>query len=136
MELSVKENPEDDRNMHYLGREYMYYGRYEEAVSVLKKHLSLKNATWKDERCASMRYTVFCLSKLNRRNEAFLWLLKSCAQADYLREPWLATAEHLYEEKKRHAVITFAEKALEITNQPLSYITDTSRYKEKPCVFV
>ena len=25
LELSVKEDPEDDRNMHYLGREYMYY---------------------------------------------------------------------------------------------------------------
>ena len=25
LELSVKENPNDDRNMHYLGREYMYY---------------------------------------------------------------------------------------------------------------
>ena len=28
LELSVKENPEDDRNMHYLGREYMYYGKW------------------------------------------------------------------------------------------------------------
>ena len=27
LELSVKEDPEDDRNMHYLGRKYMYYGR-------------------------------------------------------------------------------------------------------------
>ena len=26
LELSVKEDPLDDRNMHYLGREYMYYG--------------------------------------------------------------------------------------------------------------
>lgn len=26
LELAVKENPENDRNMHYLGREYMYYG--------------------------------------------------------------------------------------------------------------
>ena len=25
LELSVKEDPNDDRNMHYLGREYMYY---------------------------------------------------------------------------------------------------------------
>ena len=25
LELSVKEEPNDDRNMHYLGREYMYY---------------------------------------------------------------------------------------------------------------
>ena len=28
LELSVKEKPEDDRNMHYLGREYMYYGKW------------------------------------------------------------------------------------------------------------
>ena len=27
LELSVKEDPNDDRNMHYLGREYMYYGK-------------------------------------------------------------------------------------------------------------
>lgn len=27
LELSVKEDPDDDRNMHYLGREYMYYGK-------------------------------------------------------------------------------------------------------------
>ena len=27
LELSVKENSENDRNMHYLGREYMYYGK-------------------------------------------------------------------------------------------------------------
>lgn len=27
LELSVRENPLNDRNMHYLGREYMYYGR-------------------------------------------------------------------------------------------------------------
>ena len=28
LELSVKENPNDDRNMHYLGREYMYYHKW------------------------------------------------------------------------------------------------------------
>lgn len=29
LELSIKEDPEDDRNMHYLGRKYMYYERWE-----------------------------------------------------------------------------------------------------------
>jgi len=32
LELSVKEDPDDDRNMHYLGREYMYYGKWNEAI--------------------------------------------------------------------------------------------------------
>ena len=61
LELSVKENPEDDRNMHYLGREYMFHRRYSEAVEVFGRHLSLKSAIWADERCASMRYTARCL---------------------------------------------------------------------------
>ena len=42
LELSVKENPENDRNMHYLGREYMYYGKWNEAIDTLTKHLNCK----------------------------------------------------------------------------------------------
>lgn len=56
LELSVKENPLNDRNMHYLGREYMYYSRWDECIKTLMKHLELPNSKWKDERCASMRF--------------------------------------------------------------------------------
>ena len=44
LELSVQEDREDDRNMHYLGREYMYYQRWDDCIETLKKHLSLKSA--------------------------------------------------------------------------------------------
>ena len=60
LELSVNEDPNDDRNMHYLGREYMYYNMYEHSINILKRHLSLENATWKDERAASMRFIARC----------------------------------------------------------------------------
>lgn len=132
LEQSVKESPEDDRNMHYLGREYMFHGKYEKAVQTLKKHLSLKSAVWKDERCASMRYIAACLLKLQKPEEAFLWLLRACAEAPYLREPWQAAAERLYEEKDWYGVIFFTQRALKIINQPVTYITDVSCYKEKP----
>ena len=36
LELSVEESPEDDRNMHYLGREYMYYQRWNECIDTTK----------------------------------------------------------------------------------------------------
>lgn len=42
LELSVKEDPSDDRNTHYLGREYMYYQQWDKCIKTLKKHLSLK----------------------------------------------------------------------------------------------
>lgn len=45
LELSVKEDPNDDRNMHYLGREYMYYEKWNESIDTLIKHLNLPTAT-------------------------------------------------------------------------------------------
>ena len=77
LELSVHEQPEDDRNMHYLGREYMYYGRWNECIDTLIKHLNLKTATWKDERCASMRFISRAYQNLHRYDEARMWLDKA-----------------------------------------------------------
>ena len=44
----------------------MYYKRYNEAIDTLLKHLKLKRATWKDERCASMRFIARCYKGLKR----------------------------------------------------------------------
>ena len=69
--LSVKEDPTDDRNMHYLGREYMFYKMYDKSIDTLIKHLGLKKATWKDERCASMRFIARNYKSLGRYDEAW-----------------------------------------------------------------
>ncbi len=132
LELSVKEAPDDDRNMHYLGREYMYHGRYQEAIDTLLRHLAMKNAVWQDERCASMRYIAKCHEAQNNKQQAFIWHLKACAEAPYLREPWMGTAEFLYRLKDWHGVISFTEKALMIHNQSNNYITDSACYAERP----
>lgn len=39
LELAVREDPQNDRNRHYLGREYMFRGEWAQAVSTLKAHL-------------------------------------------------------------------------------------------------
>lgn len=56
LELSVRENPGDDRGLHYLGREYLFQRRWDDAIGALTRHLALPSATWEDERCASMRF--------------------------------------------------------------------------------
>lgn len=130
LELSVKESPEDDRNTHYLGREYMYYGRYDEAIKTLTHHLSMPSATWKDERCASMRYIARCLINKGRQGDkaaekmAENWLLKAVAEAPYLREPYVDAASYYYGRKDWYAVAYFCRKALEITSRSLSYINE------------
>lgn len=42
----------------------MYYGKLNEAIDTLIYHLSLKSATWKDERAASMRFIARCYKYL------------------------------------------------------------------------
>ena len=92
LELSVKEDPNDDRNTHYLGREYMYYGKWDKCIKTLKKHLSLPSATWKDERCASMRFISRAYINLNEIDKARLWLDKAINEAPYLRDPYVERA--------------------------------------------
>ena len=89
LEISVRENPLDDRNMHYLGREYMYYGKWNECIDTLIKHLNMKSATWKDERCASMRFIARSYKNLGRIEESRMWLDKAISEAPYLRDPWI-----------------------------------------------
>ena len=43
LELSVREAPLDDRNTHYLGREYMFHRRWKECIETLTRHLAPAN---------------------------------------------------------------------------------------------
>lgn len=124
LELSVKEAPEDDRNMHYLGREYMYYGNWNEAIDTLIKHLNLKSATWKDERAASMRFIARSYIALERFEEARMWLDKAIEEAPYLRDAYIERAllENRFENWK--LVEEYCQKVLEIKTHQKSYINE------------
>ena len=86
LEMSVEEDPSDDRNMHYLGREYMYYGKWNEGIDTLIKHLNLPSSKWDAERCASMRFIARCYMGLKRPKEAEMWYKNAIKEASYLRE--------------------------------------------------
>ena len=100
LEMSVEEDPTDDRNMHYLGREYMYYGKYNESIDTLIKHLNLPTSKWDAERCASMRFIARCYLGLNRLNEAEMWYQKAIKEAPYLRESYVELAKLFFDQKK------------------------------------
>lgn len=124
LELSVKEDPENDRNVHYLGREYMFYGKYNDAIDTLIKHLSLKSATWKDERCASMRFIARCYKYLNRYEEARMWLDKAIIEAPYLRDPYVERGLLEYELENWELVKKYLLDALKIKKHTKTYINE------------
>ena len=124
LELSINECPDDDRNMHYLGREYMYNQRWNDAIDTLLKHLNLKSATWKDERCASMRFISRCYIKLNRPIEAKMWLNYAIIEAPYLRDPYIEMALLCYMESNWDEVEKYCELALKINSHKKIYINE------------
>lgn len=130
LELSIKEDPTDDRNMHYLGREYMYYGKWNECIDTLIKHLSLPSATWKDERCASMRFIAASYIKLKRYDEARMWLDKAMAEAPYLRDAFTERMILEYNLKNYEKSIKYGKKALKIKARVYSYINSEHSWNE------
>ena len=132
LELSVEENPEDDRNVHYLGREYMYYNRNFDAIKMLHKHLKLPKATWRDERCASMRYMARCYHRLGFDEEAIMWFEKAEKEAPYLRESYVELAGLYNELNEPKKVLEELDKAFEIKEKSLSYLNEEFAWDSYP----
>jgi len=119
LELSVKEDPTDDRNSYYLAREYFFYNRLEEAAKEFRRHLSLEKAVWKPERAASMRYLAKCEPENTR-----MWLHAAVSEDPGRREALVELAQHAYEWADWELCKTRAEEALGITEKPLDYLCE------------
>lgn len=132
LELSVKEDPTSDRNTHYLAREYMFNGRYEEAIKTFKKHLKLKNSTWREERSASLRYMGDCYLKLNKPNFARKYYLLAIQESFGTREAYLSLAQLQYGREEYLECIFTLTNMLKIKDKKLSYITNPDAWNDLP----
>ena len=132
LELSVAEDPEDDRNVHYLGREYLYYGRWDDCIATLKRHLAMPSADWPDERAASMRYIAAAYDRKGQPDKARDWYLRAVAEAPHLREPYLDLAQLLYRQEAWDGVLYFTGCALTITRRPRTYICEAAPWGSLP----
>jgi len=122
LELALEENPDDCRNTNYLGREYMFLGRWNDSIETLKKYLSYKDATWKDERCASMRWIANSYYKLGNKDEAYSWYYKAIAEVSTVREPYVEFAKMAYEYGDWSTVFYMVEAALRIKEKSTTFI--------------
>ena len=132
LELAVREDPQNDRNCHYLGREYMFRGEWQKAIETLARHLTLPSAVWADERCASMRYIARCLRALEQDTEAERWLHRAVAEAPHLREPYMDYAQLLYTQERWYGLVDVLCAALAITERPRTYICEADAWGSLP----
>jgi len=124
LELSAKENPDDDRGMFWLGREYMFYRKWEQSIKTLKHYLTMPAATWKEERCAAMRYIAKGYEQSGDKEQAKSWYFRAVAECPYVREPYLDFALFGYAEKDWRLVMLMALEALKFTTSTGSYLVE------------
>lgn len=124
LEMSVEEDPLNDRNLHYLGREYMFYQKWDECISTLHKHLHCKNALWKDERCASMRFMGRAYQAKEYLEEAEFWFLNAIAEAPHLREGYIELATLYIQNEKYEKAYSYLKQAEMIKEKSKSYINE------------
>ena len=124
LELSVEEAPDDDRNVHYLGREYMFYHKWDKCIETLKRHLEMPKAKWLDERAASMRYIARAYRAKGDIWQSSSWLYRAIAEAPYLREGYVEMAQLAYTEGNWAKAYHMVDEALKITEPPKTYINE------------
>ena len=132
LELAVQEAPDDDRNRHYLGREYYFYGQWDKCIETLRQHLAMPSATWRDERCASLRYIARAYAAKGNRYQQESYLLRAAGEAPHLREPWLDLAQMAYQEMNWPALLYFCERTLTIRDRPRTYISEGASFGPLP----
>lgn len=124
LELSVTEDPHDDRNSHYLGREYFFHGQWYQAIQEFERHLSLPRATWKAERAASMRYIAKCCQQLGVPNDAHHWFVRATLEEPSSREALIDLAQFELAQQMYHAVIAHCQQALLLPTYTGDYMAE------------
>jgi len=128
LELSVKEDPSDDRNAFYFARELFFNNRIEEARQEFIRHLTLPRAVWRPERAASMRYLAKCSEGVERE----YWYRKAAEEAPERREALVDLAQFYYEESRWKECLETCEKVLRITDRPLEYLVEARAWGYLP----
>ena len=116
----VADNPHNDRNMFYAGRECMFHGMKDKSIELLKEHVRMPESTWPPERAFSMRYIA-----AQSPDEREHWLLRGAAEYPYGREMWGELAQHYHNIGDWESCYWAAQRGLGITHRGDLYLTES-----------
>ena len=129
LELSVAEDPLDNRAAFWLAREYFFYNRYEESKSAFKKYLQDFPDAWYAERAWAYKF----LAKIEEESREDFLILASNLAPEF-REIWVELAEHYRQRNDWQKCYEVAQKAHALATKPDVYLTD-QRIWDGPTVY-
>lgn len=132
IKLTVKEHPDSDRHVYYLGREYTYVGDWASAIPVLERHLRMPNAWWPAERANSMLMISESYQNLQNMEMAMRWARNATREAPGEREPWVRLAALHYEQQQWIDGYRAVKRMLTITEHPRHWHTRPNAWNQYP----
>lgn len=123
LKLAVDEEPDDDRNQFYLGREYYYRGEKSSAT----RHLIMATllSKWPPEKAAAYRM-------LYAMNGNLTDLYRALQQDPCRRENLVALAKHYHDHHQWQPCLQYVNAALDIESKPLDYLCEADAWSWLP----
>lgn len=122
LEMAVKEDSKDSRMRYYLGREYMYTAQWENCITTLNEYLEMPSSSWKDERCAAMRWIAKSYQRLGRISDAYYWYFNAIAEQPEMRDPFVEFARFCILQKDWAMAYFLSKEALKITERSSTFV--------------
>jgi glycosyltransferase involved in cell wall biosynthesis len=126
LELSVLDNDKDDRNVFYLGREYMWLGRYKEAVEMLERAVTLQS--WRAERSEAHHFIGNCYRALGNRAKAVDAYHKAMQDDTSRREAFFEMGDLLEKEGNLSGSTVYWNAAMAIPFTEHGYLNSMAMY--------
>lgn len=123
LEMGVKEDPGDERNSHYLAREYLYVERWQDCIAESTRHLSLPNVVWAPERAMSASFIARSHDALNHPGIAEQWYLRAISEFQD-RDHWVRLAYFYHHRHFWAGAYASVVRGLQFTQRPPFYFSD------------
>jgi len=123
LKMAVEERPDDDRVLHYYGRELYYRKDYVAALPVLQKHIE-KPTAWVAERAESCRMAAECFLAIGDKDKAEAMYKRGCEVSPNTREPHIEYAKYLQGAGRHYECIDAAANAGLVRTRANTYLED------------
>jgi len=130
LEYDVISNPANDRNAYYLAREYMYCGRYSDAITMFHYYLSLPTGWWPEQGQAKI-HIGDCYRGLGQDSEAEKWYHKAMQHDPTRREPFFECGSLHHDKQDWQRSSIYFAAALRVPYHGGFYGTRMDLYQER-----
>ncbi len=132
LELAVAETPQDDRSVHYLGREYLFRGRWDDCIRTLKRHRPCPPPPGRMNGQPPCGLLPSPMSTRNSRRRPFAGICGRRRKRLTCGNPSWSSALLLYTQEEWDGVLYFTQKALNIRERPHTYICEARAWGALP----